>query len=161
MRWTTDLIGVLARLVVGGVWVVAGLIKLPDPAGNVRSVRAYQLLPESVVPDVGHALPVIELLVGACLLLGVLTRLFAVVSGLMLTAFVIGIASVWARGLSIECGCFGGGGGFAGDPRPAYAREIARDVGLVLLSGWLVLRPRTRVSLDNVLLPQPSHPAAS
>ena len=160
MRSRTDLIGVLARLLVGGVWVVAGAIKLPDPAGNVRSVRAYQLLPESVVPTVGHALPIVEILVGACLLVGVLTRLSAVVSGLMLAAFLIGIASAWARGLSIECGCFGGGGGVSGDPRPAYAREIARDVGLLALSLWLVLRPRTPVALDNVLLPELERTAA-
>jgi uncharacterized membrane protein YphA (DoxX/SURF4 family) len=160
MRWRTDLIGVIARLVVGGVWVVAGALKLPDPAGNVRSVRAYQLLPETVVPVVGHALPIVEILLGTCLLLGVLTRLSAVVSALLLTAFVIGIASVWARGLSIECGCFGGGGGVAGDPRPAYAWEIARDLGLLLLSGWLVRRPRTPVALDNVLLPEPQHAPA-
>jgi uncharacterized membrane protein YphA (DoxX/SURF4 family) len=160
MRRWTDLIGVVARVIVGGVWVVAGALKLPDPAGNVRSVRAYQLLPEPVVPGVGHALPIVEILLGACLLLGVLTRLSAVVSALVLTAFVIGIASVWARGLSIECGCFGGGGGVAGDPRPAYAWEIARDVGLVLLSLWLVRRPRTPVALDNVLLPEPQRAPA-
>jgi uncharacterized membrane protein YphA (DoxX/SURF4 family) len=158
MRWPTVLTGLLARVVVGGVWVVAGALKLSDPAGNVRSVRAYRLLPEAVVPVVGHALPILEILVGACLLVGVLTRLAAAVSALMLSAFVIGIASAWARGLSIECGCFGGGGGgVSGDPRPAYAWEIARDLGLLLLSLWLVRRPRTPVALDNVLLPEPQH----
>jgi uncharacterized membrane protein YphA (DoxX/SURF4 family) len=161
MRWPTHLTGVVARLVVGGVWVVAGVLKLPDPAGNVRSVRAYQILPESVVPVVGHGLPIVEVLVGACLLLGVLTRLTAVLSAGLLVAFVLGIASVWARGLSIECGCFGGGGGVSGDPRPAYAWEIARDIGLLLLSLWLVRRPRTAVALDNLLLPEPPHVPAS
>ena len=66
--------GLSARLVVCGVWVVAGVLKLPDPAAGVRSVRAYQLLPEGVVPLVGYALPVLEVLVGACLVLGLLTR---------------------------------------------------------------------------------------
>lgn len=57
MRW----LGVVARLVIGGVWIAAGAMKLPDPAESVRAVRAYQLLPETVVPTVGYALPVIEL----------------------------------------------------------------------------------------------------
>ena len=48
-----DWIGLAARLVTGGVWIVAGLLKLPDPAESVRAVRAYDLLPESVVPTVG------------------------------------------------------------------------------------------------------------
>ena len=65
--------------------------------------------------------------------------------------FVVGIASAWARGLSIECGCFGGGGGSVEDFAAAYPWEIARDVGLMLASLWLVWRPRTPWALDNVL----------
>lgn len=143
----------LARLVVGGVWVVAGVLKLPDPAGTVRAVRAYQLLPESVVPLVGHGLPVLEVLVGVCLLLGFLTRLTAVLSVLMLAAFVVGIASAWGRGLAIDCGCFGGGAGPGANATAAYPWDIARDVGLLLLSGWLVWRPRTPYTVDEWLVP--------
>src|SRR4051794_13609155 len=47
-RWA----GLVARLVVGGVWIAAGWLKLPDPAESVRAVRAYDLLPESIVPTV-------------------------------------------------------------------------------------------------------------
>jgi uncharacterized membrane protein YphA (DoxX/SURF4 family) len=149
MHW----IGVLARLVVGGVWIAAGVLKLPDPTENVRAVRAYQLLPESVVPLVGHALPIVEVLVGACLVLGLLTRANAIVSAALLVAFIVGISSAWARGLSIECGCFGGGGGPAENAEAKYPWELARDLGLLLLSSWLVYRPRTPWSADNRLLP--------
>jgi uncharacterized membrane protein YphA (DoxX/SURF4 family) len=146
-------LGVLARVLVGGVWLVAGLLKLPDPSENVRAVRAYDLLPESLVPLVGHALPVLEILVGSCLLLGLLTRAAGVLSVLLLAAFVVGIASAWARGLSIECGCFGGGAGPSQNAQAAYPWDIARDVGLLALSAWLVWRPRTRWATDNRLLP--------
>jgi uncharacterized membrane protein YphA (DoxX/SURF4 family) len=150
--------GLAARLVVGGVWVVAGALKLPDPAASVRSVRAYQLLPEVVVPLVGYALPVLEILVGACLVLGLLTRLSGVVSALMLLAFVVGISAAWARGLQIECGCFGGGSSPTADAAAAYPWDIARDIGLLLLSGWLVWRPATPWAADNRLLLVPSTP---
>jgi uncharacterized membrane protein YphA (DoxX/SURF4 family) len=152
MRWRADAVGLVARLVVGGVWLVAGVLKLPDPAENVRAVRAYRLLPESVVPLVGHLLPVLEIAVGACLVLGLLTRMMALLSALMLTAFIIGIASAWARGLQIECGCFGGGAGPGVDATAKYPWDIARDVGLLLLSAWLVWRPGTRYAVDNRLL---------
>jgi uncharacterized membrane protein YphA (DoxX/SURF4 family) len=155
MRWRADAVGLVARVVVGGVWVVAGFKKLPDPSESVRAVRAYRLLPESVVTSVGHLLPILEIAVGVCLVLGLLTRVVAVVSALMLTAFIIGIASAWARGLQIECGCFGGGGG-AGpgvDVTAKYPWDIARDAGLLLLSVWLVWRPRTPYAVDNALLP--------
>ena len=139
----------LARLVVGGVWLVAGVLKLPDAAGSVRAVRAYQLLPEAVVPAVGHALPVVEIVVGLGLVLGVLTRAMAVVSALLFVAFVIGIASAWARGLRIDCGCFGGGG-FDPDATSQYPWEIARDLAL-LAASLLVAAVRPRLAMDRVL----------
>lgn len=147
-----DWIGLAARLVTGGVWIVAGMLKVPDPAGSVRAVRAYDLLPESIVPTVGYALPILEVVVGLCLVLGLLTRAMAVVSALLFVAFIIGIASAWARGLEIDCGCFGGGGQLDG-ASAKYPGEIARDVGLLLASLWLVVRPRTRWSLDSFISP--------
>ena len=147
VRW----VALLARLVTGGVWIVAGALKLPDPAGSVRAVRAYDLLPESVVPFVGHLLPVLEVTVGACLVLGLLTRAAGVLSCLLFLAFIVGIAAAWARGLQIDCGCFGGGG-YREDAAEQYPWEIARDVGLLALSALLVLRPSTPLSLDRLLL---------
>jgi uncharacterized membrane protein YphA (DoxX/SURF4 family) len=144
--------GLAARLVVGGVWIVAGLLKLPDPAASVRAVRAYDLLPEAVVPTVGHALPVVEVVVGACLVLGLLTRAMAVASAVLFALFVAGIAAAWSRGLQIECGCFGGGG-YREGASSEYPWEIARDTALLLLSAYLVWRPRTALALDTLLFP--------
>lgn len=145
-----DGVGLVARLVTGSVWVVAGALKLPDVAASVRAVRAYDLLPEAVVPLVGTLLPVLEVVLGACLLVGLLTRTSSVLSSLLLVAFMVAIASAWARGLQVECGCFGGGGPLD-DAGPAYVTALARDAGLLLLSAWLVARPRTLWSLDRVI----------
>ena len=84
------------------------------------------------------------------LIAGVLVRSASVVSALLFLAFIIGISSAWARGLSIDCGCFGGGGEIP-DAAAKYPGEIARDVGLLALSAWLVARPRSRWALDSVL----------
>lgn len=144
-------LGLLARLVTGGVWVVAGAIKLPDPASSVDAVRAYQLLPEAVVPTVGQLLPVVEVVVGLALVAGLLTRGAAVVSAVLFVAFIVGIASAWARGLTIDCGCFGGGG-YDPDAASKYPWEIARDVALLAASLFLVVAGhRSRWALDHVL----------
>ena len=150
-RWAPPA-AVLARLVVGGVWIVAGAIKLPDPAGSVRAVRAYDLLPEAVVPTVGHLLPILEVVVGVCLVVGLLTRTMGVLSTLMLAGFVVGIASAWARGLQIDCGCFGGGG-YDPEAAAAYPWELARDAALMLASVLVALAP-VRLALDRVLFPR-------
>lgn len=152
LRRSVPWVGFLARLVVGGVWLYAGALKLGDPEASVTAVRGYQILPTGLADTVGHLLPMLEVVVGACLVLGLLTRFTGALSALMQLAFVIGIASVWARGIEINCGCFGDGG-----PNPnasaSYPWEIARDLALMAASLLLVLRPRTPYAVDSVLFP--------
>lgn len=146
--------GLVARLVLGAVWLYAGAAKLLDPAQSVAAVRAYELLPGSLVQPVGQLLPVIEVVVGAMLVAGLLTRGAAVVSAILFALFIIGIASVWARGMTIDCGCFGGGG-YDPDAADKYPWEIARDTALLLLSLFLAWLPSTRLSLDARLFARP------
>lgn len=153
-------VGLVLRLVVGGVWIVASALKLPDPAQSVAAVRGYQLLPGSLVTPVGQLLPVIEMVVGVMLVIGLLTRGAAVLSAILFVAFIIGIASVWARGINIDCGCFGGGGSNP-DAASQYPWEIARDVGLLAASLFLVWLPSTRLSLDSVLFRRTPMPEGS
>jgi uncharacterized membrane protein YphA (DoxX/SURF4 family) len=155
-----DLVGLVLRLVLGGVLVVAGALKVGQLETSARAVRAYQLLPHDVAGYVGYALPVLEVAVGVLLLLGLLTRAGAVVGGLLMVAFVIGIASAWARGLSIDCGCFGDGGTIDAS-QTQYPMEIARDVGLLACAAWLTVRPRTALSLDRWLFPATTGSPAS
>ena len=51
-------LGLVARVVVGSVWIYAGASKLADPAQSVAAVRAYQLLPGNLAQPVGQLLPV-------------------------------------------------------------------------------------------------------
>ena len=147
--------GLVARLVLGAVWLYAGAAKLLDPAQSVAAVRAYELLPGSLVQPVGQLLPVIEVVVGAMLVVGLLTRGAAVISAILFALFIIGIASVWARGMTIDCGCFGGGG-YDPDAADKYPWEIARDAALLLLSLFLAWLPATRLSLDARLFARPA-----
>ncbi|WP_436701175.1 MauE/DoxX family redox-associated membrane protein [Nocardioides sp. BYT-33-1] len=160
MRGTLAWVGLAARLVAGGVWIVAGGLKITEPDASIAAVRAYQLLPSSLAEIVGLALPAVELVVGLALVLGVFARGAAVISALLFAAFIVGIASVWARGIEIDCGCFGGGGAKAG-ASSAYPWEIARDVALLAASLLVAFVRRTRLSLDSLLFnPGPDERAA-
>jgi uncharacterized membrane protein YphA (DoxX/SURF4 family) len=145
-------LGLLLRLTLAGVWIVAGASKVGDLAGSGRAVAAYRLMPVDAARIVGAALPFMELALGVLLLIGLATRLAASVSAGLLTVYIVGIASAWARGLSIDCGCFGGGGELAAGQRPNYAPDIARDVALLAAAAFLVVWPRTRVALDGWLV---------
>ena len=145
-----DFIGLLARLILGVVLIVAGALKVTSPAVSARAVRAFQILPYDFAGYVGYALPVVEILVGLLLVIGLFTRASAVVGGLLMLAFIIGISWAWAHGYSIDCGCFGGGGTIAAS-QTQYPLDILRDTGLVACAAWLVARPRTTFSLDHRL----------
>lgn len=145
-----DVIGLLARLTLGVVLIVAGGLKVTSPAVSARAVRAFQILPYDFAGYVGYALPVVEILFGLLLVAGLFTRLSALVSGLLMLAFIIGISWAWAHGYSIDCGCFGGGGTIAAS-QTQYPLDILRDVGIAACAVWLVVRPRTPYSLDNRL----------
>jgi uncharacterized membrane protein YphA (DoxX/SURF4 family) len=138
-----------ARLVLGGVFLVAGGLKVIDPQGSVVAVRAYKLLPNSLVTIVGWGLPFAEIALGLLLLAGIATRVVAAAMATLLIIFILAVVSVAARGLSIDCGCFGGGGEVA-PGQTAYGIELVRDFGLLLLALWLVWRPRSRLTLDGL-----------
>jgi protein-disulfide isomerase len=140
-----------ARLLLAGVWLWAGLAKIGDPAASVRAVRAYRLLPEWLAQGVGYGLPVLELTLAALLLAGLATRVAAAVSAALLAVFLAGMVSAAARGLQIECGCFGGGGDLAAGQSTAYTWEIVRDAALLLLALALARWPRSRLALDNAI----------
>jgi uncharacterized membrane protein YphA (DoxX/SURF4 family) len=145
-----DLFGTLARLGLAAVWLISGAIKVADPNGTMASVRAYQLFPDGVATLIGAVLPFLELALGVLVLVGIGLRLVSVLSGMVLVIYIAGIAQSWARGLTIDCGCFGGGGQVAAG-QTHYPQEILRDTGFLIMAIWLAVRPRTFASVDGWL----------
>src|ERR671920_2077098 len=122
-------ISTVARLVLAGVWIVAGALKVGDLDASARAVNAYQLMPYDAAKVVGAVQPFLEIALGLLLLIGLAVRLSAGISAVLLTVFIAGMVSAWARGLQIDCGCFSRGGTLGPGETPAYAADLARDVG--------------------------------
>jgi uncharacterized membrane protein YphA (DoxX/SURF4 family) len=140
--------GLLARLTLGGVLFAAGYLKVGKADESQMAVRAYEMLPISIANMLGLILPFVEVVIGALLILGALTRVMAALGGFTMVLFIIAIAQAWARGLTIDCGCFGGGG--AVEPgQTKYLQEILRDTGLAFLAAYLIRYPSTKFSLDK------------
>jgi uncharacterized membrane protein YphA (DoxX/SURF4 family) len=140
--------GLLARLTLGGVLFAAGYLKVGKADESQMAVRAYEMLPISIANMLGLILPFVEVVIGALLILGALTRVMAALGGFTMVVFIIAIAQAWARGLNIDCGCFGGGG--AVEPgQTKYLQEILRDTGLAFLAAYLIRYPSTKFSLDK------------
>ncbi len=144
-RW----ISFAARLALAVVWTWAGLAKISDPDAATRAVRAYELFPEALIKPIAWGLPFVELALAVLLLVGLATRPAAWVSAVLFVAFIVMIGSAWARGLAIDCGCFGGGGVTNRLDAAKYAEEIVRDVVLLGLSVFIAIGPRSALSLDE------------
>lgn len=142
-------VGLAFRLVLAAVMIYAGAVKLFEPNGAREAIAAYRLIPESLVDMLGWALPIGQVVLGLLLLVGLFTRLAALAAALLMGAVAIGVAIVWARGYSIDCGLLGGGAAISEEGRAwHYAAEILRDLLLAGMAAWLVRWPRTPLSLD-------------
>ncbi len=141
-------LSMFARLVLAGVLIAAGLLKVVDPQSSVQAVRGYELLPPTLETAVGWGLPFVEIALGLLLFAGVFTRVVAAAVAVLVVVFIAAVVSAAVRGLTIDCGCFGGGG-TVGIGQTEYGWEIVRDLGLLLLAVWLVWKPRSRLSLDR------------
>lgn len=139
------------RLILGGVLLVAGAIKVVDPYGSATSVRAYQVLPVHLANFLGFVLPFVEIGIGIFLIVGIWVRFAAFAGAALMVMFIVAIAQAWIRGISLDCGCFGKGGLLATDKLPVltYSLEIARDIALALLGGYLIRFPQGKLGFDK------------
>ena len=146
-EWIT----LVVRIGLAAILGTAGYAKFSEAEGLQKvAVSSYRILPQGMVGPVALGLPVLEMALAALILIGFATRTMAVLVGLLFVVFIAGIISVWARGLTIDCGCFGGGGQVA-KGQTHYLREIFRDLGFLVLAAWLMVFPRGRLALDRWL----------
>jgi len=145
-------ISLVARLYLGGMWLYYAVPKLTSPNSNEISVRAFRLLPSGLVNPFAYAQPYFELALGLLLIIGLGTRLIALLSGLLLLVYIGGIISLGARGIQINCGCGGSGGAVLPGTHTRYILDTLRDIGYLLFALWLLWKPKSKFSADEYLL---------
>lgn len=121
-------VGWIARLIVAGVFVVAGVIKLLDPAAFAQDIANYQAFPWWTWNLAAAVVPVVEILAGLAVLTGFKRRAGTIVLGSLTIAFLGLIASVMIRGIDLNCGCFGE----ATDASAVGWPLVFRDLGLLV-----------------------------
>ena len=137
-------VGLAVRLAGAAVWLVAGITKLTDLTGFEAQVQAYQVLPHGLVAPFAYALPLVEVALGVYLLVGALVRPVAIVSCVLMAVFICAELQAWARGLSIDCGCFG-----TTVKTQVGATTVLRDLALGIPFYVLAWRPARKWSVDE------------
>ncbi|MFQ6606808.1 MAG: MauE/DoxX family redox-associated membrane protein [Fidelibacterota bacterium] len=105
MSFRTQLV-LLARLVVGVVFIYASLDKIAHPGDFAEAIGNYHVLPWGLENLLGLTLSWLELLIGLCLIFGIMLDGAALLSAGLLMVFIVAISQALARGIDIECGCF-------------------------------------------------------
>ena len=124
------------RLVLAAVFLYAAYTKLRQPwLLFAMSIDAYQILPHWAVLTLGRTLPWLELLIGVLLAAGIALRYVAALATLLLALFFAVMLHAFAKGMSIDCGCFGLGEAIS-------AKTLLRDGALVALCLTLAVLSR-------------------
>ena len=136
-----------SRVVLGGVLIFAGIVKLPHTYNLIWEINQYHILPSSLVTIYGRSLPLLEIILGILLVLGIWLKISASLSGLLVLSFAIAKITALARGLDIDiCPCFG-------PAVPLLAvHTLAIDFVLLALALQLLLSRVIFLSVDALFL---------
>ena len=151
-RWATPL-QLACRGFAAALLLWSGVAKAVDRQSAILAVDAYDVLPRSLVRPVAVLLPWAEIAVAVLLVLGLFARFAGMATAALAALYVAAMAQAKARGLQIDCGCFGGGGPGNG----VSWWDIIRDLPILGGGLYLTWRPRGRLQLDNHFFPQEAH----
>jgi putative oxidoreductase len=131
----------LFRVVLGGLFIYAGVVKVGDPLDFAQDIRNYRLVGQSLSFIAAVVLPWLEILAGAFLIAGIWTRGAALVITGLLVFFIVLTLVTMARGLDVDCGCFGA------LSRKSGWSVVFEDLGMLALSLSILFAP---ASLEKV-----------
>jgi uncharacterized membrane protein YphA (DoxX/SURF4 family) len=132
-----QIVSLLLRLVLGGIFVYAAWTKLSSPWELfAMSIDSYQLLPLTMVELVARTLPWFELAIGVFLIAGIFLRSAAVATSLLLGLFFGLMVRAYAKGMAINCGCFGPGEVISWKTLLRDGSLLAASVALASMSFW-------------------------
>ena len=134
------------RIILGSLFLYAGIAKIVDPMGFALSIYNYKLLPDSLINVAAILLPWLEVIVGGSLLLGIGTAGSALIATALFSIFASALTINLIRGLDIACGCFStaaNGGSISGF-------YLLRDLSLLLMSIQILFFDRTLLSVTRL-----------
>ena len=148
MAWcTSPFLSLLFRLILGSMFLYAGVVKVIDPHGFAQALYNYHILPGWMINPVAIILPSVEVVVGASLLVGIWTQGGAFLASALLAIFAVALGISLIRGLDIVCGCFSTSSS-AGSITWLY---LVRDIILFVMGVHILLFDQGIASLDRLL----------
>jgi len=140
----TNILLLAIRLFLGFIFIFAAITKVSDPDGFSQSIYNYKLMPDFLINFLAIAFPWIELIAGILLVFGISVKENSAILSGLLVVFIIAIGISMARGLNIDCGCFGTVGG-----TKIGIQKILENIGLLVLGLILIKYDSKYLSLSK------------
>ena len=122
----------LLRVVLGGIFLYAGITKIGNPQAFADSIATFKILPDHFISIIALGLPPFEVLLGFMFVAGWKARTASLGITALAVVFGITLGQAIARGLSVDCGCFG-----SGEPSAVKTwLSLGRAVLLLLAGVW-------------------------
>lgn len=122
----------IVDLLVGALFIYAGVLKARDPVRFAMDIDNYKILPWSIAVGLAFYLPWLEILCGCALIFRRLYRGGLSILLLSILVFIAATIAAKTRGLDITCGCFG-----HASQHWSFPQHMAID--LVILAGLVAL----------------------
>lgn len=134
------------RVLLGGLLLAAGSLKVGHSAELAVSIAGFRLLPAAIGGPLALALPYVELLLGVYLIAGLFTRIVAALCALQFVLYGGAVASAVVRHIPANCGCFG-----PNDATVADWPHVAFDLMLVAASLFVAYNAPGALAVDRRL----------
>ncbi len=134
----------IVRVLLGALLVVAGGLKVGHFDDLAAAIAGFRILPEATIGPLAVVLPFFEIGLGAYLILGLFTRVAAIIAAVQFTIYSAAIASAVIRNIPANCGCFG-----PGDSAKADWPHVFVDLALAVICALLAFSAPGLFALDN------------
>lgn len=137
------------RLIIGLLFIIAGLAKISDPIGFFATLMGFRLFPDILLSFLTIFVPWLEFFLGLSLVLGIAHRTSSLLLAVLNVLFALAIGSVVARGIEIDCGCFGLLTDLLHIPDKADMTAVVRDIVFAGMCFTVFRIRQTLYSLEN------------
>jgi putative oxidoreductase len=134
----------IIAIVIGGLFIYAGIVKILDPVAFARDIDNYKMLPWKAGVALALYLPWLEVLCALGLIARVLYRGSVCIVTSLMTVFITASIVAKVRGLDVSCGCFGHASQYLN-----FSWHLALD--FALLAGLVLLLIADRMSGRTVV----------
>jgi hypothetical protein len=126
-------------VLIGGLFIYAGVIKAMDPIVFANDIDNYKTLPWMISVRLAFYLPWLEIFCGAALIMRRLYLGGVALLTALTSVFIIATIVAKARGIDITCGCFG-----HASKNLSFGWHLVLDFAILagLIALWIAYRPR-------------------